>query len=646
MKTKLLTLFIAFFLSCAALQAQISISLTGTNASNCSACNGTATAVPSGGTPPYTYTWSNGYTNIGSTSTTITGLCPGSYWVEVTNFIDTGNIAYITIGPYIADSLLSYPTSCSSNSGSAMVYASGGTAPYTFSWSNGATTDSISHLSTGTYTVTITDAGGCSRIDSAYIAALGLTDSIFSYPAACTNNNGSAVIHVSGGTPPYTYAWSNGATTDSISHLSTGTYSVTVTSVGGCTVTDSTTVIFNTSLGDYLSGTNPSCSLNNGTITATVYGGVSPYTYTWSNGATTATITNLSVGTYSVTVYDAAGCSLTDSLTLSNDSMSVYLAETDAFCGNPVGTAIAYPSGGSAPYTYSWSNGATTDTIHGLSAGTYSVTVTSFAGCSASASVTVNATAGIPVYAAMISGACIGNNGAACAIIYGGVQPFTYSWAPTGGTSDTALGLSAGTYIVTVTDKFGCSGSSSVTIFNTLPFTYTNIVKSDTGTCNGSITIVIPPSSYWIYRYGWYDAKDSTWKYGYTYNDTITIDSLCTGAYTVYISTDSSYCALPDGFYILGPSGIAAIQSQAFDFKVYPVPASNQVNVQMEKNDGKPCSMAIYDMLGSQVMLNEYVNMPQGSPYSIDVSRLAEGQYMLRVYNDSFTKTTPFIITR
>jgi hypothetical protein len=209
------------------------------------------------------------------------------------------------------------------NNGTATVTASGGTAPYTYAWSNGSTAQTISNLAAGSYTVTVTTATGCTGTASRVVtqpSAIAVSMSIAH--ATGGSNNGSISLSVSGGTPGYTYFWSNGKTTQNISGLAPGTYTVTVTDTKGCTKTAAGQVQNggSTPMNLSFSVTNTTNGASNGAIDLTVTGGTAPYTYTWSNGATTQDLLNIPAGTYSVTVKDATNATKTGSATVANSS--------------------------------------------------------------------------------------------------------------------------------------------------------------------------------------------------------------------------------------------------------------------------------------------------------------------------------------
>ena len=510
--------------------------ITATASSTDESCNGssdgTATASGFGGTSPYTYAWSNG----GNTAT-ISGLGAGTYDVTVTDANGCSATALTTVG--IASSITASTSStdenCSgANDGTATASGSGGTSPYTYAWSNGGTTATISGLGAGTYDVTVTDANGCVATASATVGSLsGITASTSSTDESCNGaNNGTATASGFGGTSPYTYAWSNGGNTATISGLGAGTYDVTVTDANGCVATASATVGSLSGITASASNTDESCNgANDGTATASGFGGTSPYTYAWSNGGNTATISGLGAGTYDVTVTDANGCTATASTTVGiASSIAASTSSADESCiGANNGTATASGSGGTSPYTYAWSNGGTTATITGLGAGTYDVTVTDANGCTATASTTVGSASGITASASGINVSCNGgNDGSATASGSGGTSPYTYVWS-NGGTTATISGLSAGTYNVTATDANGCSATASVSITQPGVLSVSASGTDPSGGNNGSATA---------------SASGGTSPYAYNWSNggtTATITGLAEGTYTVTV-TDTNGC--------------------------------------------------------------------------------------------------------
>ena len=255
----------------------------------------------------YTATGGEQYFTIGNFKTDVntnhvTHNC-GSFNPYIYYYIDDVSIS--TVGPndcgvtLVTDSVNS---TCGTNNGSVSVVASGCTSPFAYSWSTGATTASLPNLPSGTYTVTVTNSSNCHETTSVSVNSKPLTITTTGSNPACGSNNGSASINVSNGTGPYTYLWSNGGTGSSISNLGTGTYYVTVNGATGCVSHDSISLLSSSGLTVTSSTTSAVCGSSNGSATAIVSGGTAPYSFNWSNGATTATISNVPAGTYTVTV--------------------------------------------------------------------------------------------------------------------------------------------------------------------------------------------------------------------------------------------------------------------------------------------------------------------------------------------------------
>ncbi|MEZ7497116.1 T9SS type A sorting domain-containing protein, partial [Leeuwenhoekiella aequorea] len=267
----------------------------------------------------------------------------------------------------------------------------GGTASYTYLWSNGATTEDLSGLTAGTYDVTVTDANGCTATASIQVNEPTILSASGVATAVSCNGGSDASIDLAvvGGTASYTYLWSNGATTEDLSGLTAGTYDVTVTDANGCTATASIQVNEPTILS--ASGVATAVSCNGGSdasIDLAVVGGTASYTYLWSNGATTEDLSGLTAGTYDVTVTDANGCTATASIQVNEPTiLTASGVATAVSCNGGSDASIDLAVvGGTKPYTYAWNNGATTEDLSGLTAGTYDVTVTDANGCTATAS--------------------------------------------------------------------------------------------------------------------------------------------------------------------------------------------------------------------------------------------------------------------
>lgn len=425
----------------------------------------------------------------------------------------------------------------------------GGTFPYSYSWSNGATTDSIFGLTAGTYTIAVTDANGC--MDTASVVIIEpqtLTLAVISSNVLCYGGNeGSASVVISGGTSPYSYAWSNGVLNDSISNLSAGTYSVTVTDAHGCQVTDTIVITEPQVLNLVTSSTNVQCNgANNGTATVAVSGGISPYTYAWSNGSTSDSISNVSPGTYFLTVSDVNGCQDTVSVVITEPQpLSLSVSSSNVLCfGGSDGTASITASGGTLPYSYSWSNGATTASISNLSAGGYSVTLTDANGCMDTASIQIMESLPISISVSSINVLCHGgSDGSISTTVSGGVAPYSYLW-DNGVTTSSINNISAGNYTLYVTDASGCQDTVMVTITQpqALSLSATATSASCYGGNNGQASLSIS---------GGVSPFTTTWSNGYTgLNPT----GLTAGIYYVLVN-DANGCQDTTSVVVTQPAG-------------------------------------------------------------------------------------------
>ncbi|MBI3500523.1 MAG: gliding motility-associated C-terminal domain-containing protein [Bacteroidetes bacterium] len=445
--------------------SSLAVTAAGVNPKCNAQCNGTATATVSSGTSPYTYTWSNG-----QTTSTATGLCAGNYTVTVKDASGATSTATVSITqpPAIAATTTITSSSCGGNNGSAAVSSSGGTSPYTYSWSSGQSTSSVSNLSAGNYSVTITDANGCTTSATALITTTpSLSVAVTPTNLLCNGgSNGSASANASGGTAPYTYSWSSGQTTSSVSNLSAGTYTIIITDAAGCAGNQTVSISQPPVITSSVSVTNTTCGSSTGAATVTATGGTGNLTYSWSSGQSTSSISNLAVGNYTCTITDANGCTQTQTANIANangPNVSASSTNTVTCNGGSNGSAAAAVTGGSAPYTYWWSSGQTISSATGLSAGTYTVVVTDASGCSNLQTITIAQPPAVTATLSSTPANCGTSDGTATANPSGGNAPFTYVWNNFQGTQ-TATGLSSGTYSVIITDANGCSQTFSVSV--------------------------------------------------------------------------------------------------------------------------------------------------------------------------------------
>jgi PKD repeat protein len=349
---------------------------------------------------PTTRQWSfpgGNPTSSTATNPTVSYAAPGSYDVTLivtnalgadtillTNYIDVFDLPSLTAVPS--------PASCFGGTDGSINLTAAGAGGFSYQWSNGATVEDPSGLPAGSHTVTVTDLNGCSNTANFTITEpTELTLALTSQATPCSSATGTATAAPTGGTAPYNYLWSTGSTTTTTTGLAAGSYDVTVTDAHGC-ATIGTVAVSN--IGAPTGSTaivNPTCNGDqDGAINLTLSGGTGPFTYQWSNGASSEDITGLSAGTYTVTVTTASGCLLTQVVIISEPTpLATTVSSTPEMAGND-GSATVTPTGGNGGYAYLWSNGQSTQTATNLAAGAYTVTVTDSLGCNTVATVNVS----------------------------------------------------------------------------------------------------------------------------------------------------------------------------------------------------------------------------------------------------------------
>jgi len=415
-----------------------------------------------------------------------TNLSPGSYTVTVNDASGgcsgTANVTITQPGALTPSISATTPVSCSGgNNGTATATATGGTTPYTYSWNSAPvqTTATATGLAAGSYTVTVTDANGtgCSQSTTAVITQpAAIRDSISKTVAVLCNgqSNGTATDGVKGGTGAYTYSWNSAPvqTNTTANGLAVGSYTVTVTDANGCkdstvaTITQPAAITLTAA--PFAATCNGTC---NGSATVIPKGGTGTFAYAWSTTPvqTGANATGLCAGNYSVIVTDANGCMHdTTNLTVTQPApLALTDSVSSAFCNKADGFASVTITGGTTPYVYQWSTGAVTSSLNNVKPGTYTFGVADANKCTATISVTVP---NIPGETASITSTTTvtcngGNNGTAAGTATGGVMPYTYKWSdPAGQTTDSATGLLAGMYTLTVTDSAGCLSTAVATV--------------------------------------------------------------------------------------------------------------------------------------------------------------------------------------
>lgn len=552
--------------------------------------------------------------NIGTNQTNTAGFRTGNGQVIITVLssfsVNVTQTAFIQCNGQSTASLSSTPV--------------GGTGPYTYSWApTGGNTATATGLGAGTYTVTITDSGSNTSTQTftvtqpAVLAATATATNITCFGSA----DGAAAANPTGGTSPYTYAWSNGGTTATISGLVSGVYSCTVTCSNGCTTTTSTTITQPAVLTATSSSTNLACfGDNNGTATQTASGGTAPYTYLWSNGGNTATISGLSAGTYVGTVTCTNGCTATVTATITEPAAIVpSVTFVNVLCfGDASGSIDLNVTGGTGPFTYDWNSGTyTTQDLSGLTAGTYIGVLTDANGCSQSGTVVLTqpSSAVTSTVTTMTNPTtCGGTDGGIDITVNGGTPGYTYMWSPAATTED-LVGVSAGTYSCTILDQNGCSTTiANTTLTGPTPPTVALSIVSDT-VClaDGAFTIGGESPSGGTFSgpgvtAGTFDpftAGVGTHGITYTYTDA----NSCTGT-----AVDSIYVDICLG------TQLPALSST---FTVYPNPNNGTFTLQL--NTVSAADVLVYDAQGKLISTqkvqssNEQITIGESGMYMITV---------------------------
>lgn len=508
---------------------------------------GSATLTVTGGVEPYTIEW-----NTGSTGETIESLAPGDYSVTVTDAQgNTQTISFTIEGIELALDFDTTPQGCTAEDGTATVNVEGGTAPYTFEWSNDQTTQTIEELAFGTYQVTVEDENGCSAEDEITIDRKQIALETTAINAGCNDeNSGSAIVVATGGTAPYTYEWSNGASVDTLTNIAAGFYEVVVSDATGCEEAAFVTIEQDENITVEASATPTGCTNPDGTVVVTPQTGDAPFTYIWSTGDNTATIEGLEEGTYSVTVVDANGCSGEAEATVESTNVNLELDVTNAGCeGEATGAATVTPVGGNEPYTYAWSNGASTPTIENVQPGFYEVTVTDATGCEKIEEINIEKES-INLTTTSQNISCTGGTlGAATVVsVDGGTAPFNYEWSNDIVADSAAVDLEAGEYLVTVTDANGCTSEATFNIVQDENIAITSTTSNATCELENGTATAIPSTGIAPFTFEWSNGSDQSVITGVaagTYSVTVTDDTGCQGETTVDISTENPLMVTP-----------------------------------------------------------------------------------------------------
>lgn len=555
----------------------------------CANNDGVATVEAHGCTSPFTYHW-----NTNATTAAITGQPAGNYTVTVTDNTACSTTISQAIGSYAppALQLSAINASCTSNNGTVIANVVTGTGPYSYHWSNNATTQVINNLGAGTYTVTVTGAGNCSASVSALITASAgsLTLSGVSTPASCGNNNGAATVNVSGGTGPFTYTWSNAQTSQTISSLAPGSYTVTVAPNSTVTNTPFFSEDFTGGQGNWTfvdgpgtNGDKPNVWVVNSNTDCNCNAG--NYLHTTCNPTGFTCLGNQGGCTYfagSPIPNPLLGDATTDKMAVSPSISTVgktnmvlkFKYESGGDAGNDFGQIRFSGDGGTTwtdmPTHYNDSTLCTQATVNvpnnfenlanfkiafrwvnnndgngndpGWAIDSIRLVENSAGSCPSITSITVTGSNALSLTPSSTPANCGQNNGTATVVV-AGTGNYTYSWS-NNGTTSTISNLSGGTYTVTVNEGVNCSSTASVTITATTGLSVSTSANNATcGNNNGSATVTVAGTG--SYNYVWSNSDNGA-----------TISNLAPGTYNVTVTQGG--CSATASAVVIASAGLSA----------------------------------------------------------------------------------------
>ncbi|MFN0176485.1 MAG: choice-of-anchor V domain-containing protein [Saprospiraceae bacterium] len=584
--------------------------------------NGTATANPSGGTPGFTYAWSNG-----GTTQTITNLAPGSYTVIVADANGCTALQTVTVNSFgcslQASATITNVTCNGVSDGTATVILTGAANPVTYAWSNGASTQSVSNLAPATYTVNILDGNNCPAVLSISISEPPVLSANASATGVTANgaSDGTATANPTGGTPGYTYLWSNNETTQTITGLAPGLYGVIVTDANGCTSTQAVNVAaFNCALSAMISSANVLCfGTADGQATIAVSNGTLPYSYLWSNGPTTQTVTNLAAGTYTAIATDATGCMISQSVIITQPAPLVVtlLSVQHVLCPHDLnGGAEIAVSGGTQPYIITPPGGI----IGNLGVGNYTVSVTDANNCTATVSFNIIATdnegpvltcpSNIQACGEGVVNYGIPTTADNCGLVG---TPVVISGPASGSIFD--LGITSIVY--RAADFSGNTGTCS---FSIVVHAVPEIIIDETihdvnGQGIGAISIT--PVGSGAFTFAW--TKD-----GQPFSDTEDLTGLNAGSYAL-IMTDINGCTGSIPPIVISNMVGTSEPGLSGSVRLWPNPAYSAI--QLEIIDLDVIAACIVDMRGGLVQQLQ----PSELSSEVEIRQLPEGMYCLKI---------------
>ena len=602
---------------------------------------------------------------------------PGTYDVRMIAKNNCGDTMLVSKTILIPDSEMNIVTNsidanCLQSNGTAIAYVVGPNAPYTYTWSNGETSNVATDIPAGIYVVNVTDSKGCTSFAIATVSdeeAPTIAVSNVVSVSCFGEDNGAIDITPIGNTSGITYEWSNGETSQDISGLVAGPYEVVATNGQGCvsvasvqvTQPDEVTIEFATSAAV--------CSYASGTATAVVTGTTGPYLYMWSNSQTSETATGLAGGVYSVTVIDNNSCLTQGSVAISESPAPSILVDSILQAGCGIGGSGIYisPFGGTAPYTYVWSNTQTTEDVEGLSPGQYYVKLYDSTGCFSTELFEITYESPITDPVCVVTVTTSQNNKVAwekssasnityyniyresseAGLYYNigrvpydslsifidtvsnpAVQSYRYKVAAVD-LCGTESDLSSHHKTIHLTQNVGISGEVNLIWDNYEGFSYAtyNILRYDN--IDGWQQLTSLPSN--VNSYSDYQAPTST-ATSLHYLIEVVLDQACVSTKIENNNTTRSNRTEP----IAGPIDVTGLEKlvRNNEIMVYPNPVSNQLNVRISIGNETNVKLLLLDGQGRQVQANTLGEVTDGYEYELDVSEFTSGIYSLWIISD------------
>jgi arylsulfatase A-like enzyme len=602
----------------------------------CGQSNASISLTVSGGNMPYSYQW-----NTGANTPNLSNLAAGAYLVTITDANSCSKASTISVSNLNAASAAltgSNVTCFGGTNGTLTLQVFGGAGPFTYLWNDGSTQQNRSNLAAGTYNVTVLDANGCSTILSRIIEQPAqITGNAISTPASCGQSTGTVSLSVSGGTSPYTYAWTNGANTQNLNNLSGGNYTVTIFDAEGCSTQASAQVTNSGGPAATTTIVSARCfGEASGQIQLAITGGNNPYIVVWNNGLFGQTLNSLTAGTYTATVTDASGCvaSATATVTQPTSAVSVTATAQNVNCfGGNTGAISTLVVGGTSGYTHLWSNGATTQNLTSLVAGTYTATITDANGCTAQTTAQVTQpTSPLTANATTQNVACFGGStGAITTIVTGGTTGYSFTWSNSTN-SQNLTSLSAGTYTATITDANACTVQLTQAV--TQPLAALTAVSTVTNAIGGSNGTAMVTSSGGTAPYTF------NWSNGQT---TPQITNLVAGVYQVTV-TDANGCTALTTATVELVNALPTILDQ-IGVNVFPNPVSDVLIVQANDLLRETLHFNLVSENGQVCIQN---TLPAGSTLAIfNTETLYDGIYFLHVLSaDGAQKVFKVVVSK